>query len=107
MNYGAWKLKNYKQIDITNCYEHRESLKAMGFKWDSRGKCWTRAFATAEELGDIIVDVIINCGLTQSEANSFIKKPFVGHRENVAPVFTPETAKRGYKYLKTAKKYPG
>lgn len=45
------------------CYEYKETLKALGFRWDPAGKWWAKEYKTPTEVTTIFVDVMVGCDL--------------------------------------------
>ena len=65
--------KRNNQIYCTNAYACKDTLKAMGFKWNGMGKIWfVWCPESIEELSVIIRDVFINCNMDYDDLYDFL-----------------------------------
>lgn len=57
------RLNNKKIFGCEDCYDSKETLKALGFKWNPFRKEWQKEYKTPVEMTTILVDVMVDCDL--------------------------------------------
>lgn len=57
------RLNNKKIFGCYDAYDHKETLKSLGFVWNPFGKQWQKEYKTYTEMVTILVDVMVDCDL--------------------------------------------
>lgn len=66
--------KSQTLIVCRDAYDHKESLKEMGYRWNSIGKSWEKK-TTDESFMTEFVKTVVSCGMTYDDVlNAF---PFI------------------------------
>lgn len=59
-------IKGKYEIQMRDCYEAKEQLKELGYKWNACAHAWCLT-CKVEEIGNAIADVVVKVNLPKSE----------------------------------------
>lgn len=70
------KMENGQVVEMPSivcrdAYEQREILKGLGFSYKAESKAWWKSFKTISPIGDTLIDVIMQCGLSYADFTEF------------------------------------
>lgn len=70
--YGTTSVNKSTNVFVAiDCYEKKEILKGMGFKFNGISKSWEIAVDDLNNLGNLLCDVVVDCKLKYDDAEDF------------------------------------
>ena len=54
------------EVAFYDCYDAKDILKGLGYKWDSATHCW-KVECAAEQIGNIVAETVVKINLPRGE----------------------------------------